>query len=107
MMMMRERTLQIAKRSVLALSVLALLATPALARDEGREEHESHGFHGERHERFEGRFVVPVPVPVPGPYAYVPSCYVQPGYWVQQPYRDQWGNVTYVRQWVPGQEVCN
>jgi hypothetical protein len=98
------------KRFMLALLVLALSATPALAREErweGREFHGDRHERGERHERFEGRFFVPVPVPVPGPYAYAPSCYVQPGYWIQQPYTDQWGNVTYTRQWVPAQQVCN
>lgn len=100
------------KRFMLALLVLALSATPALARDErwdGREFHGERHDRGERHERFEGRVFlpVPVPVPVPGPYAYAPSCYVQPGYWIQQPYADQWGNVTYTRQWVPAQQVCN
>ena len=98
------------KRFMLALLVLALSATPALAREEqweGREFHGDRHDRGERHERFEGRFFVPVPVPVPGPYAYAPSCYVQPGYWIQQPYADQWGNVTYTRQWVPAQQVCN
>jgi hypothetical protein len=98
------------KRFMLALLVLALSATPALARDErweGREFHGERHDRGERHERFEGRVFLPVPVPVPGPYAYAPSCYVQPGYWIQQPYADQWGNVTYTRQWVPAQQVCN
>ncbi len=108
--MMKVRKLRLATRTVLGLSVLALLVGPAFARDDDeREEHEHgfDGFHGERHEHFEGRVVVPAPVPVPEPYAYVPSCSVQPGYWVQQPYTDQWGNVTYMRQWVPAQEVCN
>lgn len=105
---MRGRKLRLAMRTVLTLSVVALMATPALARDDEREEHGfHHGFYGERHEHFEGRVLVPTPVPVPGPYAYVPSCYVQPGYWVQQPYTDMWGNVTYTRQWVPAQQVCN
>ena len=106
--MMRGRTLRLATRTMLALSLVGLLATPVLARDDDeREEHEHgfhHGFQGERHEQFERWGVVPAPVPVPEPYA--PSCYVQPGHWVQQPYMDQWGNVTYTRQWVPSREVC-
>lgn len=99
--MKRGRTLQITKRFLLALSVLALLVTPAFARDDDWGE-EHHGRH--EHERFEGRFFVPVPVPEP--YA-MRTCYVQPGHWVQQPYTDQWGYVSYARQWVPAQEVCN
>ena len=98
------------RKLVLLMTILALAAVPvpALARD-----HAHHGGHDGRggrghHQRFEhfrGRpFIGFYAFP---PFAYVePRCFWQPGYWVNQPYVDQWGRYAYVPQWVPAQRIC-
>jgi hypothetical protein len=104
------------RKLVLAVVILAMAAVPmpALAGDRHESRHEFRGGHErfERHERFEqGPFIgfgfFPTPY-YPAPYyAYAPpTCYWQPGYWVNQPYVDAWGRFTYVQQWVPAQQVC-
>ena len=107
------------RKLILALVILAVAAVPfpALAWDGHRDFDGRHEFHGgherfERHERFE-HFRRPFfgvypygyyPYPY---YAYAPPrCYWQPGYWVNQPYVDAWGQYVYVPQWVQSQYVC-
>ncbi len=104
------------RKLLLATTILALAAlpVPALAREDHHDgRHDFRGGHERfegRHERFEhfnrpfiGFGVLPYPY-----YAYAPpTCYWQPGYWVNQPYVDAWGRYTYVQQWVPAQRVCD
>ena len=102
------------KKLLMTALVLVLWTAPALAdwhRGPGPDRH-GNSWHGHQwHDRgpfFRGGFFVPGPVVVPGPFAYVgPTCDVQPGYWAQQQYVDQFGRITMVPQWVPAQQICN
>jgi len=89
----------------LVMLAIAVVPMPALARD-GHHDFDRGHEQFERHERFEHRpfFFGIYPDPY---YAYAPPrCYWQPGYWVNQPYVDAWGQYVYVPQWVQPQYVC-
>ncbi len=105
------------RKLTLALVILAVAAVPfpALAWDGHRDFDGRHEFHGgperfARHERFEHFHRPFFGVYSYGYYPYYayapPRCYWQPGYWVNQPYVDAWGQYVYVPQWVQPQYVC-
>jgi len=117
---------------VLTIALLTMTTAPAYARGHGHGgsarhvasgAHGSAGFSAARHfDGHRGPVVIAHPrfhhapfrtfVPafglgyyVPG-VAYGPNCWWQEGYWINQPYVDRYGTVTYVPQRVPGQWVC-
>ncbi len=99
-----------ARKLILALAILAVVAGPVPALAGG---HRSHGGPFVSVDIFASPYpYYPYPAYYPSPYpypsyAYVPpACSWQPGYWINQPYVDAWGRYTYVQQWVPPQQVC-
>jgi len=101
-----------ARKLILALAILAVVAGPVPALAGG---HRSHGGPFVSVDIFAAPYAYsPGPAYYPYPYAYpypsyayaAPACYWQPGYSVNQPYVDAWGRYTYVQQWVPAQYVC-
>ena len=100
-----------ARKLILALAILAVVAGPVPALAGG---HRSHGGPFVSVDIFAAPYpYYPYPAYYPSPYpypsyAYVPppACSWQPGYWINQPYVDAWGRYTYVQQWVPPQQVC-
>lgn len=100
------------RKLILALGVLVGAVLPAMPVQ--AHEHWRH-WRGERferhHERSEPRVTFSFFAPGftfygPSVYEPVPSCTYEPGHWVSQPYVDVYGNYTYVRQWVPGHNIC-
>ena len=101
---------------VLALALLTVVAAPTYARGHGggggHFASGTHGHVGGRH--FDGHrapvVVVHPRVFVPGfgysVFGYAPACWWQAEYWINQPYVDRYGAVTYVPTRVPGQWLC-
>ena len=114
---------------VVAIALLTIAAAPVDARGRGSDGSGRHvvpraharvGVPGVRH--FDGhrapvviahphprhapfhRFVPGFGYYVPG-FVYAPSCWWQEEYWIDQPYVDRYGAITYAQR-VPGQWVC-